>query len=237
MKSSLWVRQAHRWLGLFFSLAVMTSAGSGVIHQIMTRTQSPPPSVMPKGEGWKAEEIQVSVREAVSRLPDPSAKLTAVSIRPIGGEPWYQLFLENQKVPVYVSAADGKQDSGRDEAYASEIASRFLGGIPVKKTGYLTEFNKEYLNIFRILPVYRFDAGDEKETRVYVSTMTGSVTRHTDRKRQWEANVFSNFHKLAFIPDKNVRDGVLITMTTGVFLTGAAGVALFFMTQTYRRCS
>jgi len=235
MNKSLWVRRAHRWLGLIFSLAVVTSAGSGILHQVMTRTQSAPPSVMPKGEGWDAGDIQVTVREAVSRLPNPGQKLTAVSIRQITGEPWYQIFRQDEKTPHYVNAATGEPDSGRDEIYAAEIASRFLGAIPVRKTDYLTAFNTEYLNIFRILPVYRFDADDGKETRVYVSTMTGSVTRHTDKKRQFEAGIFSNFHKLAFIPNKDIRDLVLVGMTGGVLLAGIAGLALFFMTGFPRR--
>lgn len=235
MNNSLWVRRAHRWLGLIFSIAVVTSAGSGILHQVMTRTQSAPPSVMPKGEGWDAEDIQVTVREAASRLPNAGLKLTAVSVRQVGGEPWYQIFMEGEKTPHYVNAATGELDSGRDEIYASEIASRFLGGVPVRKTDYLTAFNKEYLNIFRILPVYRFDADDGKETRVYVSTMTGSVTRHTDKRRQFEANIFSNFHKLAFIPNKDLRDFVLVGMTAGVLLAGLAGLILFFMTGFPRR--
>jgi hypothetical protein len=82
-----------------------------------------------------------------------------------------------------------------------------------------------------VLPVYRFDAGDALETRVYVSTATGSVTRHTDRERQFEANIFSNFHKLAFIRDKNARDLVLSVLTGGAALASIAGIILFFATR------
>ena len=69
------------------------------------------------------------------------------------------------------------------------------------------------------------------ETRVYVSTATGSVTRHTDRERQFEANIFSNFHKLAFIRDKNARDLVLSVLTGGAALAAIAGIILFFATR------
>jgi hypothetical protein len=79
--------------------------------------------------------------------------------------------------------------------------------------------------------VYRFDVDDGKGTRVYVSTMTGSVTRHTDDQRQLEANVFSNFHKLMFIKDKDLRDGLLTLMTLGIFLVAVLGIVLFFMTR------
>lgn len=155
------VRQIHRWLGLFFSLSVLMSAGSGVLHNVMSRTQSPPPAARPAGS-ILPRDVMVSVGEALQHLPNPAVKLQAVSIRSISGVPWYQLFIEGEKGIVYVSAKDGTMDNRQDEIYASEIASNYLGGASVIKTDYLTSFNSEYINIFRILPVYRFDAGDGK---------------------------------------------------------------------------
>ncbi len=224
------VRKLHRWLGVIFSLSLLMSAGSGIIHQVMSRTQAPPPPARPAGEGLAVEKIQISVAEAVKKLPQPELKTKAISIRVIEGQPWYQFMrVEGDKSRVdYVSAETGEYDLSRDEAYAKQIASDFLNGAPVKKTDYLTAFDSEYIAIFRILPVYRFDAGDSKETRVYVSTMTGSVTRHTDKKRQLEANIFTNFHKLGFIRDKNIRDTVLIGTTGGIFLLACLGLVVFF---------
>ena len=104
----------------------------------------------------------------------------------------------------------------------------------MEKTDFLNAFNREYINIFRVLPVYRFDSVDGQGTRVYVSTTTGSVTRHTDNRRQFEANIFSNFHKLAFIPDKALRDWVLVGLTSATAIVALAGVALFFVTRPRR---
>ena len=86
------------------------------------------------------------------------------------------------------------------------MASAFLGGAGFGNTGYLNAFNRLYQNIVRILPVYRFDPSEDKRPRVYVSTTTGSVTRHTDNRRQCDADFISDIHRLAFIPDKIVRD-------------------------------
>lgn len=183
----------------------------------------------------EVKAITVSVAEAVAELDEENPEVQAVNLRGIGGQPWYQVYTKTSRVPHYVSAVDGRLDPSRDEAYASEIATNFLGGMEVSKTDYLTSYNSEYLNIFRILPVFRFDAGDELETRVYVSTTTGSVTRHTDRKRQFEARIFTNFHKLGFIPNKDLRDLVLTVLTTGTFLVACLGIALFFATRPKRR--
>jgi len=57
------------------------------------------------------------------------------------------------------------------------------------------------------------------------------VTRYTNDQMQFEANVFTNFHKLAFIPDRTTRDIVLVTLTGGTALAALAGVFLFFYTR------
>ncbi len=223
------LRQVHRWVGLIFSLSILMSAGSGVLHNVMSRTQAPPPATRPAGL-ILPQDVKVSVGEALKHLPNPNVKLQAVSIRSISGEPWYQLFIEGEKKITYVNAKDGRAKDV-DEVYASEIASGYLGGSPVSKTDYLTSYNGEYINIFRILPVYRFDANDGRGTRLYVSTMTGSVTRATDDQKQFEANAFSNFHKLMFIKNKDLRDGILTLMTFGIFCVAVFGIVLFFVTR------
>lgn len=229
------IRKLHRWLGLVFSLSVLMASGSGVIHNVMTRTQAPPPQAKPSGGGMDVNAIKITVAEAVAKLPEASPEVQAVNLRGIGGQPWYQIYTKTSRAPQYVSAVDGKVDPSRDEAYAAEIARNFLAGAEVRKTDFLTAFNTEYLNIFRILPVYRFDTGDGLDTRVYVSTTTGSVTRHTDCQRQFEATIFTMFHKLGFIRDKDLRDLALTVLTFGTFLVACLGIALFLVTGPKKR--
>ena len=75
---------------------------------------------------------------------------------------------------------------------------------------------------------------EDKRRRVYVSTTTGSVTRQTDNRRQFDADFISDIHRLAFIPDKVVRDWVLVGLTAATPLVAVAGVALFFATRPRR---
>ena len=226
------LRKAHRWLGLLFSLSILTSTSSGILHIVMTYTQTPPPPAQPSGGGLATERIRIPVTEAIARLPTKEAR--AINLRGIHGEPWYQIFTSPEDRPIYVSAMDGRIDPLEDERYAAQIASSFLGGALVRKTGYLTHFDKEYINIFRILPVHRFEADDAIRSRVYVSTATGSVTRHTDDRRQFEADLFTNLHKLGFIPNKLARDVVLVLLTLGAFVAACFGMALFFLTSPLR---
>ena len=122
------IRKAHRWLGLTFSLTILMSAGSGVIHNVMTRTQAPPPSARPSGNGLDVSQIKLSVRDAAIKLPDAAQGIAAVNVRSIGGQPWYQIYTKKNRAAQYVSALDGRVDPAQDEAYAAEIATTFLGG-------------------------------------------------------------------------------------------------------------
>jgi hypothetical protein len=225
----LWIRKAHRWLGLIFSLTLLLSSGSGVIHTLMTRSQAPPPAARPSNQFLDPSAIRLSAGEAVARVPGGAAAI-AINLRMIAGQPHYQIF-HSTGAPSYVSAVTGACDPSMDEAYGEEIASGFLGGQAVRKTGYLTAFNREYIGIFRILPVYRFDAADSRGTRVYVSTATGSVTRLTDDGKQLEADIFTLFHKFGFIRNKDLRDWSLMLVTGATFAVSALGVVLFFLTR------
>lgn len=225
------LRRLHRRLGLAFCLSTLLASSSGLIHNVMTWTQKPPPKALPGGPSFAAAEVKVSLTDALKAVPEAAAGAAGVNLRKIGGEPTYVIWPKDSRTPVYVSAVTGKQEPDRDEVFAGEIAARFLGGKPAEKTDYLTEFDSEYIAIFRILPVYRFETGDEAGTRVYVSTMTESVTRLTDNSRQMEANIFSNLHKLAFIPNKKARDIVLTSSMAGVFVMSLAGIALFTVTR------
>lgn len=219
------IRKLHRYLGLVFSISILMSSGSGVIHVLMTRTQAPPPAAKPSGSVLDIASIAVTPSQAFPDVPP-----AAINIRTIAGKPHYQAFIPGKQGLVYIDATTGLENKEADETYAREIASDFLGSREVKRTDYLTSFNNEYINIFRILPVHRFDIGDGKGTRVYVSTITGSVTRHTDDEKQFEASVFTNFHKLGFIPNKNIRDWTLTILTAAAFLISLLGIALFFLT-------
>lgn len=224
------IRKLHRYLGLLFSVSILMSSGSGVIHVIMTRTQSPPPQARPSGSIIDTSMIKITPAAAF-----PKAAPAAINIRNISGQPHYQAFIPGQKALTYINASTGLENSNGDTLYAKEIAANFLSSNELRQTDFLMEFNSEYINIFRILPVYRFDLNDGKGTRVYVSTTTGSVTRHTDDQKQFEANIFTNFHKLGFIPNKDVRDWVLTILTAAAFLISILGIVLFFLTQPRKR--
>ncbi len=215
------LRRWHRWHAIAMSGIVLLSAGSGLVHTWMARTQPPPPPARPAGVVDLAG-VAVAPRD----LPVPAA--TSLTLRTLEGRPWWQV--ATAAGPRWFDAASGAEDPAADERYAAQVASASLGGAAVRQSGYLTAYDREYIAIFRILPVYRFAADDERGTRVYVSTVTGSVTRQTDDRRQFEADLFSYAHKWMFIPNRTLRDWALMTAMGLIILLAAGGLVLAWLT-------
>ncbi len=113
-----WIRKAHRWLGLLFSLTVLMSSGSGVIHTVMTRSQAPPPPARPPDLPLDASAIRITAQEAVTRLAAGEAA-TAINLRTIAGQPHYQIFPPDGR-PRYVNAVSGVVDPAIDEVYGAD---------------------------------------------------------------------------------------------------------------------
>jgi len=217
------LRTFHRWHALAMSVIVITSASSGLLHTWMAHHQSPPPPARPAGVVDLA-----AVTYAPALLPGPAA---GVSLRAIAGVPWWQVIPAGPGPVRWFEAQTGVEDSTADARYASEIARRALGVEVVRQTGYLTAYDAEYIAIFRILPVYKFTSDDGNGTRVYVSTMTGSVTRLTDDAKQVEALSFSLLHKWMFISNRNVRDWALMVAMSSIIALAVSGLVLFWRTR------
>jgi hypothetical protein len=222
-------RSLHRWIGIIVAVYVVMAALSGILHIVMTNFFTAPPPVIPQGV-MRLEQAALPLSEIVKHLPNPKAAVKGVNIRTINDNLWYQFIIEGETKPVYIHAVTGKSDAGMDEAYAQDIASKYLrkDRSVVHKTDYLTAFNKEYLNIFRALPVYRFDADHSNGEHVYVSTITGSVTLYLNTPRALIQSSFSNLHKLAFISNHVVRDIVQAALVIGITITTFIGVGIFF---------
>lgn len=222
----------HRRIGLLFSVIVLASALSGLLHTLMAMTQPPPPPPPPNKLGAAVAAVKLTPAEALAKIaPTPRGDLRACTLVELDGRPLYRLRFAADPNPVCIRADSGEPDTDADERLAARIATAHLGGKPVRKTARLTAYDREYIAIFRTLPVYRFDVDDARRTRVYVSTDTGAVTRATDDALQFEANTFGLLHKYAFIPDRTWRNAAQVLAMGAVCLIALSGIALWWVTR------
>lgn len=220
-------RRVHRALGLVFGLYLLAAALSGLSHNLMSAFFMPPPPARSSAT-FDLPSIALSPRDAVTRLQGvDAATVEGVNLRVIDGAPWYQLFLRGQKVPAYVRATDGAVDGEADARHAAEIARGIFPGATPTLTARLDAYDDEYIAIYRLLPVYRFDVADGKGSRVYVSTVTGSAAFATTDGRQAISNFFSIVHKLNFIKNKTLKLTLLTIFAAGAILTVLWGLLMW----------
>lgn len=217
-------RKLHRILGLVFGSYVLLAALSGISHNLMSAFfPAPPPA---RSTGMVAvDAITLTPAEAVAIAGAGSVE--AVNLRMIGGAPWYQVFFADDPAPRYVQAGSGVLDPAMDERHAREIAARMFPGSTPTLTGRLDDFDGEYLNIYRLLPVYRFEIDDGRGSRAYISTVTGSAAFATNDARQMVAGFFSNVHKLNFISHTPLKLTLLSILAVGAIVTVIYGFLMW----------
>jgi hypothetical protein len=228
------LRRFHRGHALIMSAIVAASAASGLIHTWMGMTQGPPPRAAP-ASAVDTAAVRLSPAEAVTlatALRPPGAgslTVTGLDLRPIGGVPFWRIL--GGPAPIWVDATQPVVDADADVRYALQVARAAVGdGAKLRHDGVLTAYDQEYIAIFRLLPVHRIRVDDGKGTRLYVSTVTGSVARQTDDWKQFEANVFTYAHKWAFLP-RPWRDYALIIAMAGILVLAVSGVVLAVLTR------
>ena len=225
-------RRLHRVLGLVFGIYLVTAALSGIAHNVIALAYPPPPPALPPGD-MSLDAAIVSPAEAARRAGVQD--VTAINVRAIGGRVVYQLLPAAAAKPVYVDAASGAVNGSLDARYAAEIAGRALPGRHLTNTAYLTAFNDEYSQMYRTLPVYRFDAEGDGGARVYVSTATGGVTFWTTDARQALGAVFRNLHMLSFLGNHPAQMWILIVFAAGATAMAGLGLVMAWARDNGRR--
>lgn len=220
------VRKAHRILSIIVLAYVLMATISGSIHIVMSNFFSPPPPPQPAPLPRTAGTL-VDLGQVLARL-GPDAQLMSANLREMGNHLVFQVLIKGEP-GRYFDATTGEQlAASADEDYARQIAARHLNvaADTLSPRGYLTQFDHEYLNIFRVLPVHHFEHPQTKQ-RVYVSTSTGSVTLYTNPARAFAQKSFSTLHKLSFIHPHWLRDTIQALLLAGLASTSLLGAWMF----------
>lgn len=272
----------HRRLSLIIALPVVLSAGSGILHPIMTNFR---PAVATQGLmplSVEVSALRVSIEAALdSNRIDSVSRVRLVHI---DSNWFYQVQRWGDDVPVYLSAKNGHKLYQGDWLYAQWLARQFLegpragawgtdrargprvtpsvissasssvsssvsndepdccneatssvlyaGGCRVLGAVRLTDFDEEYNEVNRLMPVYRVAFDRPDGIRIYVETTQDRFAFAVDNRRAAFNRVFEYIHTYQWLDilgrGRHVVEFLLIGLA---FVTTVLGIYIFFSTS------
>lgn len=224
----------HRRLSLIIALPLVLSAGSGILHPIMTNIR---PSVTTQAlptVPMDSERVLLPIGAALDRVGVDS--IYRARVIHIDTNWFYQVQRRPGDIPLYISARTGKVLPKGDWLYAQYLARLFLEGpqsaTAVKDEIRLTSFDDEYNEVNRVLPVYRVSFDRPDGIRLYVETLQDRFAFAVDNRRASFNRVFEYIHTyrwLGFLGKGRLVAEFLLILTA--FLATVLGVWIFFSTR------
>lgn len=218
-----WLRQYHRWLGLFAALPVLLWGLSGLSHPIMSRLQVQPAETMAPSalvSGFSHAQLHSALPLATVLQSQGIAAVRDARLLKVGSRLLWQVTLPGQAERRYFEARSGQAVAGYDRALAVQLARHFVGAEhgAVRRVQLLTDFTDDYPAVNRLLPVYRVDFAGAAGLRAYVETSPLRLATINDDTKALFITLFRTLHSWAFIPSEGLRDAVM----SGFLLAGLA---------------
>ncbi|MBX7222830.1 MAG: PepSY domain-containing protein [Blastocatellia bacterium] len=205
----------HRWLGAVSCLAVLVWCVSGFLHPVMSWTQPRPRLMAPKAQRLEPGGFGLSPAEILNR--QGINEIEGGQMVFIAEQPFLQVKWKEGLPFLYFNPADGTRLPDGDQKYAVFLARTCLGEFqaPVSEVVRLTEFDRDYRSINRLLPVYKvvFDRPDGMA--VYVDPEGSRISTLEHRLKRRLSWTFGMFHNWEFL-----GAGTRLRVAALVFLSG-----------------
>lgn len=226
----------HRYLGLVTCAVVFVWSLSGFFHPLMSWTQPRPAKMMLTPAALKAEQFGISPEQALTK--NQLRSYHDFNVVAFNDATYYQIRTAENTPLIYFSTQDGTALPDGDQQYAVWLARQYLQDFksPVTNVQLVTNFDREYKIINKLLPVYRvqFERGDGM--RAYIDTSTGllgTLNNNTKGRMMW---IFTNLHNWDWLSFSDpLRIGVLVTFASLVMLMAISGLIVYgFFWKTFK---
>lgn len=220
MQLSSWLFRYHRWFGVVACVAIMMWGASGVMHPIMSRLNPTPVNMQPP-QAEVVVHAAVPPSEVLSRAD--ITEVSALRVMAWNDASYYQVSLPGQAQRRYFEVNSGTELVEGDAKYAEYLARHFIGDAQSKlrSESLVTKFDDDYLDINRLLPVYRVDLEREDGLRAYVETNPPRVSALADDRKVMLASLFRIMHNWAFMQGVDGLRMTLISVLLFVALLSA----------------
>ncbi|MEN7547300.1 PepSY domain-containing protein [Rapidithrix thailandica] len=148
----------------------------------------------------------------------------------LGHQVYYQVKLPTQQELRYFHAGNGKILENGDKLYASQLARQFAGADAgeISTVELVARFDEEYIEISRLLPVYKVSFDRADGLSLYVDPSSERLGHSVNHARLgWQA-FFRNAHSWSFLNHSHLlRISVILLFALIAFFAAGSGIYVY----------
>ncbi len=215
----------HRRLALLACLGVLSWAGSGLLHPLMSNLQPRPANQAPPQQPLPLDGLRSPAQVLGAAGID---SLQGLRLLVLDGQPYYQARLVGEALPRYWQARSG-QEQDLVARHAEALAGHYLGrDEPLRYAGSLEGFDGEYAFINRLLPVARVDTRRDDGLRLYVDLFQDRLGSLVDNRKAWFGALFQTLHNFRWLEAAGPwRVLAMLVLLAAILSATLFGVGLF----------
>ncbi len=224
-KTAIWIRKAHRYLGIFLGIQFLMWTISGLYFSWTDIDEI-------HGDQFRKEVIPVAYTN-LDGLDSLSSKfeITTLELKTILNQPYYWI---NDSVLVHAVSGKIKPKITKDEAL--KIASGYmLESLKATSVDLITEVDKHHEYRGRKLPVYIINYDHPEGVKAYISVNDGVFQRVRHRSWRWFDFLWMT-HTMDYEGRDNFNTLVLRAFSLLGLITVCSGFVLWYISSpTIRR--
>jgi hypothetical protein len=225
LNSILW--KLHLWLGLITFFGMLIWSLSGLLHPVMTWTQ-------PKAINSTAPLYHISLAKAQPLFQtlkqNHIEQFTHFKIVNLNDNVAYRIQQSSSGIARYFNIETGKEIIDGDRDYAKQLALHYVGSNAViKNIRFVTQFDSDYPEINRILPVWYIEFYQNDNLRVYIDTNQGNLITLSNNTKHMLSNLFETVHKWSFLNAMPNWQAVLMSIFLLCILFSALSGIYFYL--------
>ncbi len=213
----------HRRLSLLAGVALLLWASSGLLHPLMSWTNPRPAAFAPPA----GEPLALPAQAPSALLEAEPAGI--VRLLSQGGQSLWQVASADRQQLRYVNADTGEPVPEADRVRAVQLARHYTGlqSAALSEVRYITQYDREYPAVNRLLPVWRVEFADERGLTAYVHTGEDRLASLTDRRKRVLLTLFQTVHTLDFLEGvEGLRLGLILAAVGSVLAMAMLGLAM-----------
>ncbi len=220
------IKSVKKWHGLFLwpaLIATLIYILSALSHPLMVWTGPQAKKMFPPSLVLQGNEVA-----NISKIVEENklAEAQIAKFVPYKEQVLFQVTKESDSPRRYFSNINFNEIKNHDKQQAVWLAQHYLAQeLPIKSIEFQTQFDEQYPQVNRLLPVYQINYDTEDNLTVFVHTETqalAAITNDWKRLLRW---VFQNLHSFEFLSgSEGLRVGLISIMVSLISLMAITGI-------------